>query len=386
MNRLPVETPAFIYDEVAISADCARIARLAHASGCKLLFSVKALALAGVLETVGRHVDGFSTSSQFESLLVIRVVSPAAMIHTTCPGLRAQDLEKILTTSKYLSFNSVSQLELLGPDISRDVQLGIRVNPGVSLVSDARYDPCRQHSKLGAPLHEVVALFESAPIAPRVSGLHVHNNCDSETFGGLLRTVRHLDESVPEVLKRIAWINLGGGYTFPPTQVSTEFAEAVGLLRSKYHIDVFIEPGAALVRRGVQLVTSVVDLFERDQKTIAVLDTSVNHAPEVFEYGDVPDNEPWVLGQADDGPYSYQLAGCTCLAGDVFGDYSFERPLRIGDQIIFLDMGAYAFSKAHWFNGTNLPSIYAKSLSGDMLLKHQFTFADFARHNAVSGG
>jgi carboxynorspermidine decarboxylase len=274
-------------------------------------------------------------------------------------------------------------LELLGPEINNDVQLGIRVNPGVSLVSDARYDPCRKYSKLGAPLHEVAALFENAPIASRISGLHVHNNCDASSFDGLLRTVRHLDESAEKVLRSIAWINLGGGYTFPPGLSSTMFAEAIGILRSKYGIEVFIEPGAALVRRGVQLVTTIVDLFERDQKTVAVLDTSVNHAPEVFEYGDVPDNEPWVLGQMDDGPYSYQLAGSTCLAGDVLGWYSFEHPLRVGDQIIFLDMGAYTFSKAHWFNGTNLPSIYARSSSGVMLLKHQFTFADFARHNAV---
>ena len=214
----------------------------------------------------------------------------------------------------------------------------------------------------------------------------MHNNCDAETFGGLLRTVRHLDDSLEQVLRSIAWINLGGGYTFRAGPGSTEFGEAIGLLRSKYGVEVFIEPGAALVRRGVQLVASVVDLFESDQRKIAVLDTSVNHAPEVFEYGDVPDNEPWVLGHIDGGLYSYQLAGCTCLAGDVFGDYCFAEPLAVGDQIVFLDMGAYAFSKAHWFNGTNLPNIYAKSSTGDILLKHQFTFTDFARHNAFPGG
>ena len=160
MNRLPVETPAFVYDEACISADCARIAQLAHESGCKLLFSVKALALSGVLETVGHHVDGFSASSQFEALLVHNIVGPDAVTHTTCPGLRTQDLVGILRTSKYLSFNSVSQLERLGPSMNDNVQLGIRVNPGLSLLSDARYDPCRRHSKLGAALQEINAVFE----------------------------------------------------------------------------------------------------------------------------------------------------------------------------------------------------------------------------------
>jgi carboxynorspermidine decarboxylase len=384
MSQLPVETPAFIYDEAVIDAACTRVARLAHANDCKLLFSVKALALAGVLEIVGRHVDGFSTSSPFESRLVSSVIGSTAVIHTTCPGLREQDLASVGRTSNYLSFNSESQLRLFGHRIDKGVQLGIRANPGLSLVSDARYDPCRPYSKLGAPLHEVAALFRTAPVGSRLNGLHVHNNCDSETFDGLLRTVRHLDESIEEVLKSIAWINLGGGYTFPSEASLVEFAEAIGLLRSKYDVEVFIEPGAALVRSGVQLVSTIVDLFERDQRTIAVLDTGVNHVPEVFEYCDIADSEPWVLGQVDHGPYSYLLAGCTCLAGDVLGWYSFDHPLRIGDQVVILDIGAYAFSKAHWFNGINLPSVYARSGSENMILKQRFTFEDFARRNAVS--
>jgi carboxynorspermidine decarboxylase len=384
MERIKVETPAFVYDEARIDEDCMRVARIARDSGCRLLFALKASSIAGALEVVGRHVDGFSVSSLFENLLVKKIFGGDALVHTTSPGLRAQDLRGIAGSSQYLSCNSVSQLERFAPDLGHDVRLGIRANPGLSLLSDARYDPCRPHSKLGASPEEIAALVENSPeLAKRLGGLLVHNNCDAEDFSGLLRTVRHLDVVLADILPSLTWINLGGGYSFRSDECLDQFAEAVAHLQSRYDLDIFIEPGAALVRGGVTLVASVVDLFERDGQAIAVLDGTVNHVPEVFEYQDVADNEPWVSGHVDNGRFAYLLAGSSCLAGDVFGDYAFDSPLAIGDQISFPEMGAYAFAKAHWFNGINLPNIYAKSADGQTTLKQQFTFADFAHHNGM---
>jgi carboxynorspermidine decarboxylase len=387
-EHLPVATPAFVYDETRIEADCRRVSALAREAGCKLLFSVKALSIAGVLEIVGRSVDGFSTSSPFETLLVHELFGDAAIVHMTSPGLSSRDLSAIADRSLFVSFNSIPQFERIAADFPKDVQLGIRINPELSLVSDSRYDPCRPHSKLGATAREANALFERAPsLAKRLSGLMVHNNCDADDFSGLLRTVKRIDSTLERILPSFAWINLGGGYSFPGNSRSAQFFEAVRYLKSRYDVEVFIEPGAALVRGGVQLVASVVDLFERDGKAIAVLDASVNHMPEVLEYRDVPDSEPWVLGHMDDGRFPHLLAGSTCLAGDIFGDYAFDDPLAIGDQIVFPEMGAYAFAKAHWFNGVNLPSIYAKSIDGRVRLRHRFAFSDFARHNGlVLGG
>jgi carboxynorspermidine decarboxylase len=384
MERLPVETPAFIYDVAQIEADCMRVARLARESGCRLLFAVKALSIAGVLEIIGRHVDGFATSSPFETLLVREMFGGGALVHTTSPGLQAGDLAAIIRNSQYLSCNSVSQFERFAPDLGSDVRMGVRVNPGLSLLCDARYDPCRPHSKLGASPQEIKGLVERSPeLAKRLSGLLIHNNCDAEEFSGLIRTVQQLDRVLGDIMPSLAWINLGGGYVFRGDERPGGFADAIAHLQSRYGLEVFIEPGAALVRSGVQLVASVVDLFESGGKTVAVLDTTVNHMPEVFEYQDVSDSEPWVSGHVDDGRFAYLLAGCTCLAGDIFGDYAFENPLAIGDQILFPELGAYAFVKAHRFNGINLPSIYAKTADGRITLKHRFTFADYATHNAL---
>ena len=151
------------------------------------------------------------------------------------------------------------------------------------------------------------------------------------------------------------------------------YFEAVSFLREKYDVDVFFEPGKAIVGDAGYIVSAVIDIFESDGQTIAILDTSVNHMPEVFEYQYRPD----VTQDSEEGAYIYTLAGCTCLAGDLFGDYKFKEPLEIGSRIVFEGMGAYTLVKANMFNGVNLPSIYALTTEGKLELKKQFGYEDF---------
>jgi carboxynorspermidine decarboxylase len=150
-------------------------------------------------------------------------------------------------------------------------------------------------------------------------------------------------------------------------------------LQSRHGLDVYIEPGAALVRKAGYLVTTVIDLFRVEGKSIAVLDTTVNHVPEVFEYQFEPD----VLGHDDAGAHEYRLAGSSCLAGDLMGDYAFRRPLRIGSRVVLTNVGAYAMVKSHMFNGINLPTIYSVTRAGEIVLRRRFTYEDFVSRFGV---
>ena len=66
-----------------------------------------------------------------------------------------------------------------------------------------------------------------------------------------------------------------------------------------------------------------------------MLDTTVNHVPEVFEYQFEPDIED----HDDQGDYEYILAGSSCLAGDVLGVYAFNRRLTIGSRVVLTNVG-----------------------------------------------
>lgn len=378
-----LETPAFIYDEAAVRQLLGYGAEARARTGCRVLYSLKPLPLPYLLELLTPQLDGFAASSLFEARLARDALDCRAgggrnerkSLHLTTPGLRPADVAEIGALCDYLSFNSLSQWQRHRAELAGRVSCGLRVNPRLSFLEDERYDPGRPDSKLGAPLEIVAELAagNSADLAG-LAGVQVHNNCESTDFRELEATVRELHQHIPGLLRQARWINLGGGYLFGADTDWTPFCRAVGLLQDRYGLAVFIEPGAAFIRSAGYIVATVLDLFDNRDKTIAILDTTINHIPEALEF----DFEPDVAGHREQGRYGYVLGGSTCLAGDVFGEYRFDQPLAVGDRVVFYNAGAYTLAKAHSFNGVNLPAIYALMESGQLELKRRFTYADYA--------
>ena len=369
-----IATPAFVYEEAFIKSRCEHLSQIARKAGCRLLYSLKALTLPCVLELIGPHVQGFSASSLYESIIARDVLNTEGTVHLTTPGLRPDEVGKVAEYCDYISFNSVTQWLRYKDDLTDKLEVGLRVNPEISFLDDPRYDPCRAHSKLGASIRSVKeALEHGSPNLRGLSGLLIHNNCNAPDCQELLLTVQKLENELGWALDASEWINLGGGYLLDRDSSNMDaFYEAVRSLKSEHGLEVFIEPGSAFVRDAGFLVSTVLDLIETGGKAIAILDTSVNHLPESFEYQWRPD----LLMDIDDGQYSYIIAGSTCLAGDVFGEYSFAEPLEIGSKVVMHGVGSYNLVKAHTFNGFPLPSIYLLAAQGEVTLVREFTLEE----------
>ena len=387
-----VDTPAFVYDEGAIHRmlDCAADCR--ERAGLKLLFAVKSFSFADALEVMAPRIDGFAVSSLFEARLARAVAGEKVMdsrgsgndgrlVNITTPGLRPQDAGEIASLCDSISFNSLNQWDMHREQMKDSTSCGLRVNPQMPFADDLRYDPCRPNSKLGVSLDVLTGEFRRCP--DRFAGLEgilFHSNCDSTDFGELEATVERLDAEIPEILSHVQWVNLGGGYLFEDSVTSDALCRAVSYLKSRYDVEVLFEPGSGLVRDAGYIASTVLDLFESGGRNVAVLDTSVNHLPEVFEYSYQPD----VMGHDDDAPHEYILAGCTCLAGDLFGEYRFHPELRVGDKVVFESVGSYSLVKAHMFNGVALPSVYALDTTGQLTLKSSPSFEEFAARWGIS--
>lgn len=371
-----LSTPAFVYDEETVMRTAATARTAATINGCKLLYSLKPFVFADGLRLLANEVDGFAASSVFEARLARSVIRDRGTLHLTSPGLREADLIELESLCDYISFNSLSQWNRLQPLVGGDIACGLRVNPGLSFVSDSRYDPCRANSKLGVSVRELVDwLDNSSEVRTQVTGLHFHSNCDSSDYSQLGKTVALLRRKIgPALFSSIQWINVGGGYLFSGEGDLAPFKRAIDTLRGDDKFEVFLEPGAGLVREAGYLVSTVVDIFESGSDIIAILDTSINHMPEVFEYQFEPD----LLTESAEGDFEYALAGSSCLAGDLFGRYCFDQPLSVGSVVVFSNVGAYSLVKAHMFNGINLPTIYARTSLGTFERKREYTFEDFA--------
>jgi len=341
-------TPAYVFDENIISSNIAALVNLRINSGCQVLYSVKALPLEQVLNLVKHDLDGFSVSSLFEARLAKEISTEKNSIHITTPGLRDYEFDEVSALCSHISFNSSNQ-SLRLQKINKQASLGLRLNPKLSFATDPRFDPCRPHSKLG------VSLDSLTEIPKEIEGIHFHTVFSNTNYLSLEKTIHSLEQKFGSQLNQLKWLNMGGGYLYPQIDNHQPFIDLVKRLKSQYKLEVFIEPGKAIVGNAGFLVTSVIDLFISDGKNIAVLDTSVNHNPEVFEYQKSPKLLQTRI-QGKDLPYL--LAGSSCLAGDVFGEYTFKNQLKIGDRLVFSNVGAYSLIKANRFNGYNLPDVY----------------------------
>lgn len=369
------QTPYITVDTLTLELACKEIKKYLFYKNIKQLFPLKTYNFFDSLNLIGSYVQGFSTSSLFELQLGSEIKkNNNQSLHLTSPGLRVDEYSLYRDLADYISFNSLNQWKTYETFRHKKQSYGLRINPGYSIVEDKRYDPCKKHSKLGVPLETVIKTFDTEPeLFNDIAGIHFHTNCDSSDFLPLLKTAQHIEKHLGKYLSKLQWINLGGGYLFDEPENIEAFSETVDLFRNKYDLEVFIEPGAGIIRDACDLVSTVIDLFDNGGKTIAILDTTVNHLPEVFEY----QYHHEVKGENPKGKHEYILAGSTCLAGDEFGTYRFDTPLEIGSQVTFKGVGAYSLVKAHMFNGINLPAIYSKDLNGNLELLREFGYNDF---------
>jgi len=369
-----VHTPAYVFDESILLTDAKTAREALAASGGHLLFAMKASAFAPMLKSLSSQVDGFHASSLFEAKLAREILGSRGLVHVTTPAITADEIAELCGLADMISFNSLTHWDRFKASGNGDAKLGLRINPEMSLIADERYDPCRRHSKLGAPISDVrEAMLNEPARLEGLTGLLVHSNSESDDFREVLETVHQLDRLLSPLLSQLEWINLGGGYMFRDGTDYAALNEAISLLRSRYDLRVYMEPGTSIIRRSGTLVASVVDLFASGGKMVAVLDASVNHTPEAFEFQFEPD----VAGDLQKGGHRYILAGATCLAGDLFGEYAFAEPLVPGSRVVLKDVGAYTMVKAHMFNGVNLPSIYWLAADGKCELAKRYTFEDF---------
>lgn len=372
LSRLPLQTPALVYDESKALATVEILARLRETSGCGVLYSVKAFPFLPFICLVAPRLDGFSVSSLFEARLA--AMAGKGTLHMTTPGFVPAEIAEVGTLCRYVAFNSLEQFRRHAPRLGPSASAGLRVNPKISFLDDPRYDPCCPFSKLGVPVDVLErTLAGDGEFAGKVQGLHLHIAFSYRHFAPLALAVEKLESMLIPLLPSLAWINLGGGYLFDCEHDLDDLCRIVQGLRARHGVRVFFEPGKGVVGEAGYLVSTVIDLLESDGKRIAVLDTSVNHTPEAFEYQRRPQPD-WQ--EPDDG-HLLTLAGGTCLAGDVFGDYRVADPLQIGDRVVFRNMGAYTLVKASRFNGHNLPSIYAWDGKLAVRQMKQYSFADY---------
>lgn len=369
-DLLMLPTPCYVVDEGLLTHNLEVLRDVAVQAGCKILLAQKAFSMYAVYPLIGRYLAGTTASGLFEAKLGREEMGGET--HIFSPAYRSDEFDAILSLCDHIVFNSFAQWRQFGARaLAAGKHCGIRINPECSTQEHAIYDPCAPGSRLGVTRQAFEPEFLQG-----IEGLHFHTLCEQGS-DALIRTVAAVEEKFGAFLPRMIWVNFGGGHhiTKPGYDISA-LVECIVRFRERYGVQVYLEPGEAVALNAGFLVTTVQDVVHNSDVDIAILDTSAAcHMPDVIE---MPYRPPlFESGLPDEKPYNYRLAGPTCLAGDVIGDYSFDHPLSAGDKLIFDDMAIYTMVKNNTFNGMRLPSIALRHAEGNIQVLHQFGYEDF---------
>ncbi|MBR4598037.1 MAG: carboxynorspermidine decarboxylase [Opitutales bacterium] len=370
MKFAELPTPCFVVDESLLEKNLQILKGVRERAGCKILLAQKAFSAFALYPLISRYLDGATASGLFEARLGREHFRGEN--HVFCAAYKDGEFDEIASICGHVVFNSLGQLrKFKGRALARGAQVGLRVNPQFSTQQGhAIYDPCAPGSRLG-----VVAENLRADDLQGVSGLHFHTLCQQNS-DDLEKTLEAVVEKFGKYFPQIKWINFGGGHHITREDYDIErLVRCVKNIREKFNLEVYLEPGEAVALNAGFLKAKVLDIVS-NEIDIALLDASAAcHMPDVLE---MPYRPPLLnSGNPGEKPFNYRLAGATCLAGDVIGDYSFDTKLNIGDELVFADMAIYSMVKTNTFNGMPLPSIAVKKIGGDCEIIKTFGYSDF---------
>ena len=367
VRRLP--SPCFVVDEVAVEENLRILNRVQKDSGAKVLLALKAFSMWSLGPLVAKYLSGTCASGLHEARLGREHFG--GEVHTYSAAFAEKDLREVLKISDHVVFNSPAQWKRFRSICPSGKHYGLRVNPQHSEGANPLYDPSAPFSRLGAPRDSI-----KPGDLDGMTGLHFHNLCEQD-FPPLQRTLSAFEEKFGALMKGMKWMNFGGGHhvTRPGYQVD-DLIRTLKAFSEKYKVQVYIEPGEAVAWKSGVLVAEVLDTMHNGMP-IAILDTSATcHMPDTLE---MPYRAQIIgAGEPNENKHTYRLGGQSCLAGDVIGDYSFPRPLQIGQRLVFEDMAYYTMVKTTTFNGVRLPSIAIWNSQSDAIrVVRDFGYEDF---------
>lgn len=361
-----LKTPYYLIDKTALRNNLEKIAWLRAQSGAKALLALKCFSTWAVADLMGEYLDGTTSSSPFEVRLGREKFGGET--HAYSVAWSDDDIAEVLPRADKIIFNSCSQLARYGVQArAAGLPCGLRANPGVSHSGYDLADPARPYSRLGEADPDRIAA-----VADGISGLMFHCNCDNADFAAFDRLLAHIEERFGFLLARMQWVSLGGGIHFTGTGYPLEkLAARLKAFAAQYGVQVYLEPGEAAVTGAATLETTVLDIVENGRRT-AIIDSSTEaHMPDLLIY------RLDAKRVGDGGAHEYFVAGRTCLAGDVFGEFRFQAPLSVGDRISFADAAGYTMVKKNWFNGIAMPAIVVRHFDGQLEVVRAFTYADY---------
>ena len=371
LDLYSLPSPCFVIDKKALRSNLEVLQKLKFETNVKILIALKAFSTLSLAPLISEYLDGCCSSGLYETKLAAKYFR--GEVSTFSPAFKSSEFEEIASLSNHVIFNSLNQFNNFYNIAKKSKkEVGIRVNPLYSEVTNSKYNSAGVCSRLGIHINDLKKID-----IDKIDGIHFHTLCE-QNFQPLQNTWDQIKNTIIPLSKKLKWINLGGGHHI--TRDDYELGKLKSFLKKisvETNCQIYIEPGEAVVLDSGVLIGEIVDFFKPNNRLspyIAITDISAtSHIPDVLE----APYRPALLNEAREG-YEVVLGGPSCLAGDVIGKYKFKNLPLIGNRIALLDQAHYTMVKTSFFNGIKLPSIALwDSETDDIDIIKQFSYKDF---------
>ncbi len=371
MDYSKIPSPCYVLDEELLRRNLELIRSVQERSGVEIILAFKAFAMWRVFPIIREYIRHSTASSLAEARLAFEEMGSPA--HSYAPAYSDSEFGGIMQCSSHITFNSLSQFSRFYPQtIGKNISCGLRINPEFQSVGVDLYNPCTPGSRLG-----VTADLLDEKLPEGVEGLHFHTLCESSSYD-LEATLRVVEEKFAKFFPQIKWLNMGGGHLMTRNDYDVEhLVSLLKAFKAKYpHLHIILEPGSAFVWQTGVLVSTVLDIVENGGIKTAMLDVSFScHMPDCLE---MP-YKPAIRNAFDPVPGKpvYRMGGNSCLSGDFYASWSFDKELQVEDRIVFEDMIHYTMVKTTMFNGVTHPSIGIWTKDERFQLIRRFGYEDY---------
>lgn len=355
--------------EAKLLKNLRRVNRLRERSGAKVLLALKCFSTWGVFDIMQPFMDGTTSSSAYEVKLGHELFEGET--HGYSVAWSADDVDVVDSLADKMIFNSVTQLESLKGRLQDCKSVGLRINPGVSYSHQTLADPARPHSRLGV---QIIDLTQE--VLQQLDGAMFHFNCENESLAQFEKSLGQISDTFGFALRDLDWVSLGGGVLFTADDYPLdELADCLAAFATRHGVQVYLEPGEAVITQTTDLVVTVLDIVHNGKATAIVDSATETHRLDTLIF-----DEPASVREADpDGQHEFVIGASSCLAGDQFCEARFAKPLQIGDRLHLMDSAGYTMVKLNWFNGLKMPSAYCERTDGSVQKLNAFDYSDFKR-------
>ena len=358
-------TPVYIYHAEKIATQYHKLTKAFSKTGSRFFYACKALSNLHVLKYIKSLGAGLDCVSINEVRLGIMAgFDPKDILFTpNCVSL--DELEEGKALGVNLNIDSISLLEQFGNKYGGSYPILIRFNPHIMAGGNFKISTGHVDSKFGISIHQmrhVERIVKSTGL--HVNGLHMHTGSEIKDVNVFLQGLEVMFDIARHFMNTLQYIDLGSGFKVPYSEADMEtdvdmLGEQVAAAFDTFEtetgkrLQVWFEPGKYLVSECGYFVVKANIVKTTTATVFAGVDSGFNHLIRPMFY----DSYHHIQNISNPhGPERiYTVVGNICETDTFAWDRKLNE-VREGDNLVFLNAGAYGFEMASNFNSRFKPA------------------------------